>query len=193
MNITPEIVNHIIRSRRSLFLPQMSGASVENSIIKEILKNAHAAPTHKLTAPWHFKVYDKKSMPLLTEKMIEIVQQYEPASAVAKTIKIRSFPEKLSHIIAICMKRDEKERLPEIEEIEAVACAVQNIYLSLQAYQLIGYWSTGNGTYTPEMKDFLGLGEKDKCLGFFFIGVPLPKINAPMPKKPDAETRIEWI
>ena len=48
-------------------------------------------------------------------------------------------PLKASHIIAIVMKRSAKKGIPEIEDIEAVSCAVQNIYLSVTAYGLGGY------------------------------------------------------
>jgi hypothetical protein len=36
------------------------------------------------------------------------------------------------------MKRDEKERLPEIEEIASVACAVQNMSLTRRR---VWYWA----------------------------------------------------
>ena len=60
--------------------------------------------------------------------------------------------------------------IPEIEDIEAVSCAVQNIYLSVTAYGLGGYWTTGGVTYKERAKSFFGLGEEDKLLGFFYIG-----------------------
>ena len=54
----------------------------------------------------------------------------------------------------------------------SVSAAVQNMYITASAYGLAAYWGSGGLTYTDEMKTFLGIGEKDKCLGLFFVGYP---------------------
>ena len=70
------------------------------------------------------------------------------------------------------MKRQETEEIPEVEEIAAVSCGVQNMMLTATAYGLATYWGSGGLTYSDEMKTFLGLGEKDQCLGFLYVGYP---------------------
>ena len=62
-----------------------------------------------------------------------------------------------SHIIAVGMKRDEKKSVPEVEEIGAVFCAIQNMYLTATAYGVGAYLSTGGITYFEEAKEFFGL------------------------------------
>ncbi|MEZ4684680.1 MAG: hypothetical protein R3B47_00980 [Bacteroidia bacterium] len=64
------------------------------------------------------------------------------------------------------MKRGANAKIPVIEEVEAVACAVQNMYLTTFALGLAGYWSSGGMTYHPAMKELFHLGEEDQCLGF---------------------------
>lgn len=89
------------------------------------------------------------------------------------------------------MKRSSLKSIPEIEDIEAVACAVQNIYLSVTAYGLGGYWTTGGITYKEEAKAFFGLGEADKLLGFFYIGqVAIPSTGG---SRQPIEQKINWI
>ena len=68
------------------------------------------------------------------------------------------------------MKRSPDNKVPEIEEVAAVACAVQNIYLSTTAYGLGGYWTTGGVTYLEKAKSFFGLADDDKLMGFFYFG-----------------------
>ena len=80
---------------------------------------------------------------------------------------------------------------PEIEEIEAVACAIQNLHLSCTAYGLGGFWSTPKLIYTSQMNEFLALGEKDKCLGLFYIGYP--SIDWPSAHRKPLEYNTEWI
>jgi len=96
-----------------------------------------------------------------------------------------------SAVIAICMRRQETEKIPEIEEIAAVACAVQNMHLTATAYGLACYWNTGGITYSDEMKQFLGLGEKDRCMGFFFLGYPADAW--PQGQRKPIEYYTEWV
>ena len=96
-----------------------------------------------------------------------------------------------SHVIAICMKRDPNKKFPEIEEVSAVATAVQNIYLSVTAYGIGGYWTTGGVTYNEKAKSFFGLGPEDKLMGFFYLG----EIAVPSPeqKRQPAEEKVTWV
>ena len=98
---------------------------------------------------------------------------------------------KASHIIAIGMKRTTTKNIPEIEDIAAVACAVQNIYLSVAAYGLGGYWTTGGVTYMKKQNLFLALVKQDKLLGFFYIGhIAVPSASA---KRSPLEEKVKWV
>lgn len=89
------------------------------------------------------------------------------------------------------MKRTTSKPIPEIEDIEAVACAVQNIYLSVTAYGLGGYWTTGGITYKASAKSFFGLDDQDKLLGFFYIGqVAIPSTSA---TRLPMEEKVKWV
>jgi nitroreductase len=89
------------------------------------------------------------------------------------------------------MKRDEKKSVPEIEEIGAVFCAVENMYLTATAYGLGAYLSTGGITYFEEAKECFGLGKDDKILGFFHVG----KIKNTLPEgsRRPSEEKITWV
>jgi nitroreductase len=84
--------------------------------------------------------------------------------------KLLTKPFESSHIISIGMKRDERKSIPELEEIGAVYCAVENMYLTATAYGVGAYLSTGGITFYEEAKPFFNLGAEDKLLGFFHIG-----------------------
>jgi nitroreductase len=90
------------------------------------------------------------------------------------------------------MKRNEENKLPETEEVIATACAIENIYLTLTAYGLGGYLSTGGITYFEEAKTFFGLGAGDKLIGFFYIGYPE---NGQMPAsgRTPVGQKVRWI
>lgn len=175
--MNPEQFNTLIRSRRSVFPDQLdAGKIVEDAIIKEILINATWAPNHGKQEPWHFTIFSGDGLQKLATFQSELYKQEAGENFKEITYaKLQQNPLKASHVIAIGMKRTNNKNIPEIEDIEAVSCAVQNIYLSVTAYGLGGYWTTGGVTYKESAKSFFGLGEEDKLLGFFYIGqVALP-------------------
>ena len=191
--VTPQDFNALVRNRRSVFPAQfVAGKAIDDAIIKEILVNATWAPNHAQTEPWQFTVFSGKGLQTFAGFQAEL---YKSAAGenfnVGKYSKLQQQPLLASHIIALGMKRNSARRIPEIEEIEAVACAVQNIYLSVSAYGLGGYWTTGGITYQEEAKSFFGLTAEDKLLGFFYIGhVAIPSTTG---KRAPLEEKVTWI
>lgn len=191
--MTAALLNELIRTRRSVFPDQfIAGKKVNDEIIKEILVNATWAPNHGMGEPWHFTVFTGDGLKALANFQSNLYQQEAGDNfQQSKFIKLQQQPLKASHIIAIGMKRSAKKNIPELEDIEAVACAVQNIYLSVTAYGLGGYWTTGGITYFENAKSFVGLDEEDRLLGFFYIGeVAFP--SPPAKRKPIKE-KTTWI
>ncbi|MGI4737611.1 MAG: nitroreductase family protein [Janthinobacterium lividum] len=78
-----------------------------------------------------------------------------------------------------------------MQEIEAVACAVQNLALSAHAYGLGGFWSSGGITYTEAAKAFFGLGPEDKLLGFFNLGYVCTPSSAG--KRGPMQEKTRWV
>jgi nitroreductase len=191
MDVT--LFNELVRNRRSTFPDQFdAGKTVDDEIIKQILVNAIWAPNHGREEPWHFTVFTGDGLQKLANFQSELYKQTTPDNFKELTYqKLQLQPLKASHIIAIGMKRSANKNIPEVEDIAAVSCAVQNIYLSVTAYGLGGYWTTGGITYRPQAKTFFGLGENDKLLGFFYIGhVAIPSTGAT--RKP-IEEKTSWV
>ena len=173
MNMDNSSINDVIRERRSLYPAQYSNETIDDSIIEELLENANWAPSHKRTYPWRFTVFTGKGLEKLAEfqsNLYKKVSQKESSFDENKFQKLSQKPLMASHVIAIGMKRDPKKSVPEEEEIASVACAVQNMHLTASSKGLGAYWGTGGITYFEEAKEFFGLGEDDKLMGFFFLG-----------------------
>jgi nitroreductase len=190
---TAEIFNQLARSRRSVFPDQLdAGKKVDDDIVKEILINATWAPNHGQAEPWQFTVFTGDGLKKLAAFQSELYKQEAGDNfKEAAYLKLQQNPLKASHIIAIGMKRTTTKNIPEAEDIAAVACAVQNMYLSLTAYGLGGYWTTGGVTYNEKAKSFFGLGEQDKLLGFFYVGhVAIPSGSA---KRKPIEEKVTWV
>ena len=135
----PEEVTKIIRGRRSQFPAQFKeNDPVADSIIEEILENANWAPTHKLTQPWRFIVYTGaglKTFGYYQAEMYKMRAEKNGTPFLEGTYqKFKDTPSKASHVIALLMKRTEGSGIPVMEEISAVAMAVQNMYLTACAH-----------------------------------------------------------
>jgi nitroreductase len=191
--MSPDLFNELARGRRSVFPDQFdTSRKVDDAIITEILTNATWAPNHGRTEPWQFTVFSGDGLQKLADFQSELYKSEAGDNFKEITYnKLKQQPLRASHIIAIGMKRTTGKPIPEIEDIEAVACSVQNIYLSVSAYGLGGYWTSGGVTYKESAKPFFGLGEQDKLLGFFYIGhVAIPSTAA---TRLPIEEKVKWV
>jgi nitroreductase len=190
------IADQLIHERRSTwpmnFDPERK---IEDSLIAEILETAIWAPSHGLTQPWAFKVFHDGGIRDFFNRIRDIYLEITPADEV-KASKIQKYEDKIgrvSHVIAVCMIRDPKKKHPVIEEIVATSCVIENIYICINAFGIAGYLSTGNICYTQQVKDYLGLGAEDLCLGFFQLGYPISDISRPVRKRIPAAEKTQWI
>ena len=91
------------------------------------------------------------------------------------------------------MLRQEIEKIPEIEEVEAVACAVQNLHLSAAAAGLGGFWSSPPILYDAEANAAFEMGKKNRCLGLFYLGWPADGTDWPEGTRRPVEEKVEWL
>ncbi|MDG1897734.1 MAG: nitroreductase [Fuerstiella sp.] len=169
-----DVVTKLIESRRSIKPADFSGRRVEDALVWQMLRNANWAPTHGMTEPWRFFVYTDAARIRLGKFLAEIYQTVTPEESFkpAKAAKLISNAERSSHLIVIAMKRQVSEKIPEVEEIEAVACAVQNLHLTATAMGVAGYWSSGKAICSVQLCRHLGLSPGDCILGLFYVGYP---------------------
>lgn len=185
--------SELIRNRRSIMPEQYSERKVHREQIEVILTNGTWAPSHGMTQPWRFKVFMGSGLKKLAEFLPELykIKTAPDQFKDSKYLRFQERPLKTSVIIMVCMERDPTGKIAEMEEVEAVACAVQNMALTCTAYGLGSFWSTPKFIYTPEMNSFLGLNENDKCLGVFYVGYP--KYDWPESHRKPLEYVTEWI
>jgi nitroreductase len=165
-------LNKLIADRRSVYPKQYNGVPVDDDIVNQMLENANWAPSHGLTEPWRFVVFTGEALGRLADFFQQVYKETTPSENFdeGKYQKQRESILKSSHVLAIIMKRQETGKIPEIEEVCAVASAVQNMWLTASAYGVGCYWSTGGPTFKLQGKAYFGLGEQDKLLGFMYIG-----------------------
>ena len=163
-------IKNTIVSRRSVFPDQFIDKEISKELLSDLLSSANCAPSHKKTYPWRFVVYTGEAKNKLAYFLADTYEKVTPAEKYSafKHKKVAQKALQSGAVVAICMQRDPKERVPEWEEVAATAMAVQNVWLRLEELGLGGYWSS------PGLKDHFGefynLPEGQRCLGFFYIG-----------------------
>lgn len=185
-------LGRLIRHRRSIPPEQFDTArKVEDAIVHEMLENANWAPNHGLTEPWRFVIFTGDGLNKLAQFQAELYKELAQTDfKQPKYDKLLERPLLASHIIAVGIKRQESGKIPEVEEIEAAACAVQNMLLTAAAHQVSAYWTSGGITYAEEAKPFFGLETKDKLLGFLYIGYPLKWTEG---KRNPVSEKTRWV
>ena len=185
-------ITEIIKNRRTIYPQFYSSRKVHKEIIEHLLQNATWAPTHGMTQPWRFKVFTGESRKTLSDTLSILYKELTPTENFRedKFAKMQARPFQASAVIVAYMKRGDNPKIPEIEEISSVACAIQNLCLTATAYGIGSFWSTPKIIYTKEMNDFLKISDEDKCMGIIYLGYP----NDEWPKgqRKPIEYLTEW-
>ena len=185
--------NQLVRTRRSTKPRLFNGKKIDDQLVWQILENANWAPNHGLTQPWRYKVFTSDGLKKLANFQADLYQKITDQDKFKpeKYERMKTNILKSSHVIVICMERQRSGKIPEIEEVEAIACSVQNMALTAAVYDICSFWGSGGVTYTDELKKFLGLAEKDKCLGYLYLGYsdnPTTKS-----RRDPIKDKVEWI
>jgi nitroreductase len=185
-------ISDLIRRRRAIFpKTYLPGKPIDKTIIGQLLENANWAPTHRLTEPWRFQVfYSLESRRELGNMLADYYRQNTPPElfSAEKMQKSADSPLLSGAVIALVLQRDLEEKVPEWEEVAALAMAVQNMWLSCTAIGLGCYWSTPKAAL--EAGEFLGLTPGQRCLGLFYLGWHnMPPIEG---KRKPVEEKTTW-
>ena len=172
--MNPNKLEQLIKSRRSVFPQTYNDDAISDQEIWKVLEVANWAPNHRNTGPWRFIVHRGAAKTRLGTYLQNHYKAHTSAEnfSSSKFDKTAMKAEKSDCIIAIVLHTDKLERVPEWEELAAVSCAVQNMWLMCTAMEIGAYWSSPKAAV--EGGQFFNLNENEQCLGLFYMG----KFNA---------------
>ncbi len=189
-------IDYWIRNRKSTFVNGLKeGGKIEDGVIEKLLENGTWAPSHGLAQVWQFKIFKDDGLKFFFKKQKQV---YKEITSEKKFLDFKyneydNNHKRVSHVVAVIAKRDPYKRFPKQEDLVSVACAVQNIYLSLEAYGVAGYLSTGDVCYSQQMREFLKLDAEDECVGFFMLGIADETYERPPRTRTPVSEKIEWV
>ena len=186
----------LIRHRRSIKPVDMDAARpVGRELIEHLLEDATWAPSHGLTEPWRFRVFTGESPRKdLADTLQRIYREVTPPSLFQddKFKKMGENPLLAPVVIACWMERSGGDKIPEMEEIEAVACALQNLMLAATAAGLGSFWSSPPLLESRPFKHWLGIREEDRCVGLVYLGWPREDRALPKSARRPLSGVVSW-
>ncbi|MGO4291022.1 nitroreductase family protein [Chitinophaga sp. RAB17] len=192
-HVRQQVLTDIIRRRRSVFADDYLDMPVPEVIIREILTNATWAPTYKMTQPWRFIVLQDSQRAPFGEYLAAYYRKRLSATewSYSRHERARLYPLKAPCIIVIIMRCNTKIDIKEWEEMAAVCCAVQNMALTCEAYDIGAYWDSCDACIAYARENWLA--ENEQCLGFFYMGYYDRQNYCSAKKRTDIDKKTTWL
>jgi nitroreductase len=160
-----------ILSRRTVPPAKMGPPGPGEADLRRILEAGVAAPDHGLLRPWRFLVVRGAGRERLGELFADFVRHAAPGASAQEVEKQRTAPSRAPVIVVVAARVDrEHPKIPEVEQTGAVAAAAQNMLLAAHALGFAAKWATGKQAYDDGVKAGLGLGTRDRVIGFIYLG-----------------------
>lgn len=185
----------LIAHRRSVKPIDMdSEKNITSDLWETLIECANWAPSHGHTEPWKFIIYRGESRSDLANALQAAYKADTPEAdfMAEKYEKMGRNPLYAHAVVAVVMARGAVVKIPVLEEVEAVACAVQNMHLAASAAGLGMFWSSPPATYGASFAKFLELGDDDQCLGLLYVGWPKEGKSWPVGSRRPAMKKVVW-
>ena len=185
-------INEIIKNRRATPPRFLAKKEVDKEIILQLLENANWAPNHKKTEPWRFKIYTGEAKQKLADEIFSLLgSKTKEGEAISpqKVEKLKANIERVPVVMLVLLQRDKAERIPEWEEIAAIAMAVQNMWLTATDLGLGAFFATPQ--FLPLLNKIFKPEPGQKVLGFFYVGHLA--MEYPPPGRGPFEDKVEWM
>jgi nitroreductase len=176
-----------IQSRTSALKLSAPGPSREH--IERIIKAGTRAPDHGRLRPWRFVVLEGEARTQLGSAMADLLKAKLPDAPQSQLAAEAAKPLRAPTIIAVGAAIS-KAKIPEIEQVAAVAAAIQNMFLVAHALGYGAMWKTGDAAYASAVKQLLGFAPEDHIVGFLYLGTTAatgPLIEAPV------DAIVRWL
>ena len=157
--------------------------------IERIIRAGTRAPDHGRLRPWRFIVVEADARQRLGQAMANILRRKMPDASQAQLDAEANKAMRAPTIIVVGATIS-KGKIPEIEQLSAVAAATQNMFLAAHALGYGAMWKTGAVAYDTHVKEMLGLAAEDHILGLLYLGSVAqagPLIEAPF------ESVVRWL
>jgi nitroreductase len=170
-----------IRLRRSIKPEKMKSDPVDRTLLDRMFEAARWAPTHGMTEPWRYVVFEGDARRDLVEAVLSTMVDEGEAAIPERDPRRTSLYEKMLRppvVVAIVCAPSTTTKVVEHEELISTGIATYNMQLAARAEGVATYWTSGKKAFHAKVAAFLGLTPPARCLGFMYVGYP----NVPWPE-----------
>jgi nitroreductase len=144
--------------------------------LNKILTAAARVPDHKKLAPWRFIVFEGEARAKFGEILAEACaaeEKPEPSPARLETERARLT--RAPVVVAVISRAADRPGVPEWEQILSTGASCFNLCLAANALGYGTSWITEWYSYSPRVREALGLADNERIAGFIYIGTQREK------------------
>jgi nitroreductase len=142
--------------------------------LDKLLEAAARAPDHGRLKPWRLIVLKDAMREAFTAAAAEAKRARLPAMTVEQLAAEREKMARSPTIVVVgCAVNREQTKVPEIEQVVAVAAAAENLFLAAHDMGYGVMWKTGAAAYDPAVKAVVGLRHDDHIVAIMHLGARL--------------------
>ena len=171
----PSLIDFLLtrRSAKPALLREPGPSAAE---LQQILTAAARVPDHKKLAPWRFIVFEGEARAKFGEALAAAcaAEEASPPSAVRLDTE-RTRLTRAPVVIAAISRVVPSPGAPEWEQILSAGAACFNLCLAANALGYGTSWITEWYSYSPGVRQALGLAENERVAGFIYIGTESEK------------------
>jgi nitroreductase len=142
--------------------------------LDKLLEAAARAPDHGRLKPWRLIVLKDAVREAFTAAAAEAKRARLPAMTAEQLASEREKMARSPTIVVVgCCVNREQTKVPEIEQVVAVAAAAENLFLAAHDMGYGVMWKTGAAAYDPAVKAVVGLRPDDHIVAIMHLGARL--------------------
>ncbi|WP_277184167.1 nitroreductase [Caballeronia sp. BR00000012568055] len=168
---TVEAVIGTVLSRASAL--ELSGPEPGDDVIRQLIAAADRAPDHGSLRPWRITVVRGEARQAFGKRLAESARRRTPEFSQDAFERECRKAMRAPLVLIVAAKITAGIKVPETEQLMAVAAAVQNMWIVAHAMGLGAMWKTGHVARDPLFKREMGLTPDDHIVAFLYVGYPV--------------------
>ncbi len=179
----------LLMNRRSVKARDMAGPGPDRDAMEKILQAALRVPDHGKLFPWRYLVLEGASREKLGDLIAKaLVDENESSEKVAE--KMKGYATQGPVLVVAISSVREESTIPVWEQELSAGAACQNMITAATALGYASCWLTGWASYSPTVKDGLGLKANENIAGFIFFG---NQADEPSERpRPEFDNHVTW-
>lgn len=151
--------------------PRLEAPAPNSAEMEACYKAAFRSPDHAYLRPWRFIECREQERDQLGQLLYKaLITEKELTEAQSQKLQGSALR---APLVLICYAQiTEHAKVPEVEQLLAAGCAVNNLSLALYAQGYGSVWRTGEPAHSKAVHQALKLNSDQQIIGYLYVGTP---------------------